>query len=697
MLSQPFTLQLNNAISKAAVGKFDGEHASLTCATSAGKVFFGRASDLAASEQLRFLNINRKISALACGVLDDKQGRDLLLVGAQTTLLAYDVRENCDLFFKDVPDGVNTLLVGRFGTLEIPLALVGGNCSIQGFDHDGGESFWTVTGDNVSAMAFCDVDGDGELELLVGSDDFEIRVFRNEEVVSETTETEKILALTALRLNTFGYALANGTVGVYEKPGQRRWRVKSKHEVTAISSFDLDGDGQPELISGWANGKFEVRSDRTGEVIYKDTLGAAVSAILQADYRCDGHTQVIVCSQDGEVRGYLPAGEGLGAADGAEGHVEEDTLRELYQRKQELAFELKQYEEHAKKHKGGERAAGLVAPDTKISARLVPAPAEGCLYLTLQSSNEARIKAAVVFAERVFEGESLAVHAKDPTTELGVPLRPPKDVAAELHVKALAGGRAMPVFHVFELTYQLPKFAMYVAADSSVVAPTAGVTFQLRERAKRVGLWLQEAFSVEPQQAADDVLDRAFISLRNGGALRIQMTPEQGGTMRILTDDMELAGDVLQEMTAALGVHELESSADFPLQMEAFRAVLLKVDEFNAARLKMTAEMADSSHAAKTLVIKAEDARILGDIAAVRSCYAQLYTLNAELIGEYNKRANNHEQLLAALKAVNQMIQAAARLRVGSAKTRVVSACRAAIKANNVNGLFCLIKTGKAG
>ena len=137
------------------------------------------------------MNINRKISALACGVLDDKQGRDLLLVGAQTTLLAYDVRENCDLFFKDVPDGVNTLLVGRFGTLEIPLALVGGNCSIQGFDHDGGESFWTVTGDNVSAMAFCDVDGDGELELLVGSDDFEIRVFRNEEVVSETTETEK--------------------------------------------------------------------------------------------------------------------------------------------------------------------------------------------------------------------------------------------------------------------------------------------------------------------------------------------------------------------------------------------------------------------------------------------------------------------------------------------------------------------------
>ena len=46
-----------------------------------------------------------------------------------------------------------------------------------------------MTGDNVSAMAFCDVDGDGQLELLVGSEDYEIRVFRNEEVRPETSRT----------------------------------------------------------------------------------------------------------------------------------------------------------------------------------------------------------------------------------------------------------------------------------------------------------------------------------------------------------------------------------------------------------------------------------------------------------------------------------------------------------------------------
>ena len=42
------------------------------------------------------------------------------------------------------------------------------------------------------------------------------------------------------------------------------------------------------------------------------------------------------------------------------------------------------------------------------------------------------------------------------------------------------------------------------------------------------------------------------------------------------------------------------------------------------------------------------------------------------------------------------MIQKAAKLRVGQAKARIVSACRAAIKANNIHSLFKLFKTGQA-
>ena len=80
-----------------------------------------------------------------------------------------------------------------------------------------------------------------------------------------------------------------------------------------------------------------MRSDVTGELIYKDHMSSAVSAILTADYRGDGHTELIVCSDDGEVKAYLPAGEELTSMGGGmnDGAVEEDTLRELHQRKQE--------------------------------------------------------------------------------------------------------------------------------------------------------------------------------------------------------------------------------------------------------------------------------------------------------------------------------------------------------------------------
>ena len=59
-------------------------------------------------------------------------------------------------------------------------------------------------------------------------------------------------------LTVYGYGLANGTVGVYDR-SQRLWRIKSKNHLTSLSCFDIDDDGVPELISGWENGNLEVR------------------------------------------------------------------------------------------------------------------------------------------------------------------------------------------------------------------------------------------------------------------------------------------------------------------------------------------------------------------------------------------------------------------------------------------------------
>ncbi|XP_060780346.1 Bardet-Biedl syndrome 2 protein homolog [Neoarius graeffei] len=138
-----------------------------------------------------------------------------------------------------------------------------------------------------------------EMELLVGSEDFDIRVFREDELVFEMAENETITSLCHMHGSRFGYALANGTVGVYDRTA-RYWRIKSKNHAMSIHAFDLNGDGVVELITGWSNGKIDARSDRTGEVIFKDNFSSSVAGVVEGDYRMDGQVQLICTSVEGE-------------------------------------------------------------------------------------------------------------------------------------------------------------------------------------------------------------------------------------------------------------------------------------------------------------------------------------------------------------------------------------------------------------
>lgn len=80
-------------------------------------------------------------------------------------LPAYDVQENADIFFKDTPNGVSHIVVGKFGKNTEPLAIIGGNGSVHGFDHQGNEVFWNVVGDDVKSMILMDYDKDGTNEV----------------------------------------------------------------------------------------------------------------------------------------------------------------------------------------------------------------------------------------------------------------------------------------------------------------------------------------------------------------------------------------------------------------------------------------------------------------------------------------------------------------------------------------------------
>jgi Bardet-Biedl syndrome 2 protein len=415
----------------------------LVFATAAGKVLVHNPHEASANSSSRgqpHLNINKQITALAAGpLLPHTPERDVLLIGTPNFLQAYDIQQNRDVFFKDVPDGVSCIVVGKTGSATTPLAIVGGSCSVQGFDSSGQEVFWSVTGGNVTALALADIDEDGSNELLVGCNDADIRVFRDEQLLLQLPEADVVVGLAGLGRRRFAYALRNGTIGAYQG-GTRLWRVKSKHSVSCIAGFDLNGDGLLELISGWSNGKVEARSAASGDVVARDSLGSGVAGLLTGQLRDVAaaaagqggsgtavELELIAASSEGELRGYQMQHAELQAENPGDISMQQQALIDLAQKKQELIYELSSYQQQQPQQPHGvagalriaagavgvgaggasSLAAGdiasIIPPDTRVDSCIALNKGVLSCELILRTNNATVIKAAIIFGEQVFQ------------------------------------------------------------------------------------------------------------------------------------------------------------------------------------------------------------------------------------------------------------------------------------------------------
>lgn len=61
-----------------------------------------RLSQSAQDSDISLLNINQAVTCLTAGTLGPNTTGDTLLVGSQTNLLAYDVHDNADIFYREV-------------------------------------------------------------------------------------------------------------------------------------------------------------------------------------------------------------------------------------------------------------------------------------------------------------------------------------------------------------------------------------------------------------------------------------------------------------------------------------------------------------------------------------------------------------------------------------------------------------------
>ncbi|CAB4058065.1 BBS2 [Lepeophtheirus salmonis] len=701
---------------RVTIGEYDGKHPCLTAATTAEKVFIhnphkkmghqstqeSRTSFVKrmspSAHEITHLNINQKVTSLMSGKMRNDSDRDYLMIGTPTNLLAFDVHDNKDVFYKDIEDGVNTMTIGKLGDdSSSTLVIIGGNCSIQGFDAYGNDPFWTVTGDNVSSMMLIDHNSDGKNELIVGSEDYEIRVFAQDEILFEITETESVIGLTPLKDGSFGYALANGT---------------SKNGASSIFGFDIDGDGVEELVTGWSSGKLDARNNRSGEVIFKDNFNHPVAGITKADYRSDGKMQLVVCGSEGEVRGYAPL-ISEGSRQGMLLNNDEEHLRELSAKKQNLLLELKNYQENQKFSNTDKLTArsdilsagvGVIPAQTQLQTSLIAnysGTSAPHVELSLSTTNETIIKCVLIFAEGIFDGECFVQHYKIPESNVKVAIVPPKDIPVDLHVKAFIGYPNSKNFHVFELTRQLPRFSMYhlltkESTDYKNLLPSGHIHFKLNERISRIIIWLNQTFLLEeefeapiPSNTDDfeikfvflrkleecDSEDEAESELKNYLGIHFKMT--YTGDVNLYSDSIEVAGDFIQSLADFLGLDDLRSVVDFPNE-------LIKLQE-NGRSFRNSKDVCSESRRFSAPLGHKERSEMVLTI---------VFEINRGMISNYKIRCHNHENLMNTLKNVNQIIQKLARLRVGKTKSNIITDSRTAIKDNNIPQLLKVMKYG---
>lgn len=458
-----FTIQLQQPIlpGLVTIGRFDGRKPSLACATVGGKVLLhspheGNNNDDFSLPTVRYLNFNTNITALLAGKLsDDVNAPDILFVGTRSSLLAYDVERNADVFYKEVTDGVNTLVIGKIGNNNKPIIICGGNQVVLGFDENGDEVFWTVTGDNVSCLGCVDIDNDSKLELLVGSDDREIRIFKNEEIIGEITVADKINNLRPISNTTLGnifaYSLANGTIGVYNSNSRPLWKLKAKNGITALHDYDLDNDGNPEIICGTNSGHFLVRSLGNGEIIYKDTMSAPIAAILSYDYKMEKLNSLIICAENGEIRGYLPVPPGVQlvptSEDGVELASEKDSrqIEEYLKEKKSLMAELKRLDDMNKSKSTG--TGNNIKFENTLTLRLEPDVDNGAVTIVVDTKTADVVIICMILIDldgNIVEGaEILAVYPPDKLANNAVmQLKPFKNILSKVRLQVHLATRA---------------------------------------------------------------------------------------------------------------------------------------------------------------------------------------------------------------------------------------------------------------
>lgn len=93
----------------------------------------------------------------------------------------------------------------------------------------------------------------------------------------------------------------DGTVKIFASDGSTVWTVHQE-QLRRMRAFDLNADGNSEVITGGEYGAFKIYNAANGQVIFEKSLGQAVSEVREVELNGDPSSrEIVVGGKDGGV------------------------------------------------------------------------------------------------------------------------------------------------------------------------------------------------------------------------------------------------------------------------------------------------------------------------------------------------------------------------------------------------------------
>ncbi|CRK86559.1 CLUMA_CG000236, isoform A [Clunio marinus] len=642
-----FSIDMKLSEKGVSVGKYDGETASLTAITQSNKT----------TSKIEF--------AITAGKLSKSSENDYLAIGSDTNILVYQVNDNLEVFFKEITEGVLCMIIGTTDDRAGPMLFCGSKQTVRGFNEHGDEILWIVTSCFVNSIELFDFNRDNELEIILGCENEKIKIYKNDKFIRELNESGPIKKV--IKINSLlAFILKNGTIGIYEGH-VRLWRIKAKSTASSAASYDILGTGHMQLVIGWESGKIDVRDPRSGDVLMKMMSSNKIIGLLVTDYRGLGSNELISISEQGDIQGYMTSSINLAPISACDG----SQISEMLNLKQNLLTELIHYENNLRVNDALTSASddslttvkqlravandfAIIPANTRLSIGIsADEIKKSSVEVSISTNNSTIIKAVIVFTDGIFpNGEVLIVHPPTKRVVSGIysgiqsassrisgvsniviPLKIPKDEVIDVHIKAFVGSVDGNQFHVFELNRQLPKFSMYslpekisgspkgfeeiskLSENFSLKAPESFVKFKVAERVSRFCMFINQNFllpaDIEPpanEIDSFDFLKLSLVSLRDASPVII--TFYNDSNIIIQTENLELAGNLVQSIAEFMNITNLDSSASFPGTVSKFHELFEKLQGLQESANVLRTDTALKINLAKILVIRAEDAKI---------------------------------------------------------------------------------------